>query len=39
MRAWAMSKKRRRSTRSPIAPAATANGMTGRLPAVETNAT
>jgi hypothetical protein len=39
MSAWAMSKKRRRSTRSPIAAAATANGMTGRLPTVETNAT
>jgi len=39
MRAWATSRKRRRSTRSPIAPAATANSMTGRLPAVETRAT
>jgi hypothetical protein len=33
------SRKRRRSTKSPIAPASTAKSMIGRLLAVETSAT
>ena len=39
MNPWAMSSKRRRFTRSPIAPAATAKSITGRLAAVCTSVT
>jgi hypothetical protein len=39
MNVWVIRRKRRRSTRSPTAPATTANSSTGRLAAVWTSAT
>jgi hypothetical protein len=39
MRAWVTSRNRRRSTRSPMAPASTANSTMGRLAAVWMSAT